>query len=609
MNGGAFETQDREEDAWCRGLLLTRWDATAVNEGLANREGFCAVADVWGADPSLPPSPLNPLDERPEVVVISSGELLILNGQTGALLLRERYGAGSDRGGAPNVDDFDGDGFPEVGSAFARGYVMMDLQPPTPLCPAWEQVIEDGDAEARAALPPRAPGSEQCTDNSECAEGEGVCVSGRCVCLHNGWRRATEDDSSKVTGSTLFDFNGDGASEVIYNDECFFRIYDGRDGRTLFKDASESRTRIEHPIVADVDNDGNAEIIFSTSTESGFCGVRNQNNEQGTPHRELYNPGVEVWGDPQDRWVPARRVWSQHAYHVTHVTEGGAVPLYEPAGWVAREGERPYNSYRSQPRAFGIAPDLQVETLRANLDASCGGGGAVSVSLSLINSGEVRVGEGVRVVFEGEWGGMRYALSDPQGEPLALRTSAGLDPEARLPLSLSYDPRLDPALPPELSNTPPESLWATVDVEEGSDFGRERECDEDNNSARAPLTQSEGLAELSVRLLSAEAGLCPNVRLELEVRNEGAIPAELVTLALYAGDPRAGGSRLDTLTLQDPLPAQSTQALTWESERMPSGREVTLWLAIDPNNITPECVEDNNLTSSPTPLACEVTDR
>jgi hypothetical protein len=231
------------------------------------------------------------------------------------------------------------------------------------------------------------------------------------------------------------------------------------------------------------------------------------------------------------------------------------------------------------------------------------------VSLSLINTGEVRVGEGVRVVFEGEWGGMRYILSDPQGEPLALRTSAGLDPEARLPLSLSYDSRLDPALPAELSNTPPEALWAIVDVEEGSDFGRERECDEDNNSARAPLTQSEGLAELSVRLLSAEAGLCPNVTLELEVSNEGALLAELVSLALYAGNPLAGGSRLDTLTLQAPLPAQSTQVITWESERMPSGREVTLWLAIDPNNITPECVEDNNLTSSPAPLACEVTDR
>ena len=69
-----------------------------------------------------------------------------------------------------------------------------------------------------------------------------------------------------MTGSTLFDFNGDGAAEVIYNDECWFRIYDGLSGVTLFKEPSESRTRIEYPVVADVDN-GNAEIVFSTSTE------------------------------------------------------------------------------------------------------------------------------------------------------------------------------------------------------------------------------------------------------------------------------------------------------------------------------------------------------
>ncbi|MDD9935086.1 MAG: hypothetical protein OXT09_15850 [Myxococcales bacterium] len=143
----------------------------------------------------------------------------------------------------------------------------------------------------------------------------------------------------------MFDFNGDGASEVVYNDECSFRIYDGASGDVLFKEASESRTRTEYPIVADTGNDGNAEIVFGVSSESGFC------SEDLDP---LYNNGLEVWGDDSDTWVSARRVSNQHAYHVTNVTESAAVPDVEPKGWISQNG-RLYNTYRSNGR--GTAPD------------------------------------------------------------------------------------------------------------------------------------------------------------------------------------------------------------------------------------------------------------
>jgi hypothetical protein len=37
--------------------------------------------------------------------------------------------------------------------------------------------------------------------------------------------------------------------------------------------------------------------------------------------------------DQGDRWVPARRVWNQHAYHVTNVEEDGVIPPDEQPVW------------------------------------------------------------------------------------------------------------------------------------------------------------------------------------------------------------------------------------------------------------------------------------
>ena len=44
------------------------------------------------------------------------------------------------------------------------------------------------------------------------------------------WSRRTQDISSNVTGSSIFDFAADGVSEVVYGDECFTRVYNGQTG-------------------------------------------------------------------------------------------------------------------------------------------------------------------------------------------------------------------------------------------------------------------------------------------------------------------------------------------------------------------------------------------
>ena len=45
------------------------------------------------------------------------------------------------------------------------------------------------------------------------------------------------------------------------------------------------------------------------------------------------SPTVQVIRDVEDRWIQARRIWNQHAYHVTNVREDGTIPQVAPKSW------------------------------------------------------------------------------------------------------------------------------------------------------------------------------------------------------------------------------------------------------------------------------------
>lgn len=603
-NGGDVDPGGGEAAMWCAGELVVRWDARTVDpdDARINREGFCAIADVLGAGED-PPGPQNPPDGTPEVILISDGTLQIFDGPTGALrhhrVLQE---LNTPRGGAPNVDDFDGDGFPEIGSAFRTGYVMMDLQPPTESCPAWPVEVPDG-AEQPPENAPRMPGGD-CDADRDCNP-DAVCgPGGRCVCLHNGWRRITEDDSSRVTGSTLFDFNGDDAAEVIYNDECWFRIYDGQTGDVLFKEPSESRTRIEHPIVADVDNDGNAEIVFTVSNESGFCSQRGDPlppPNQDRTYGDVYNNGLEVWGDPQDRWVSARRIWSQHAYHVPAITESGAVPVLEPQSWLDYNG-RSYNTYRSQPRSFGVAPDLTVRAVQfQSEDAPCGTlSNVLTLSADIANIGDLRVGPGVAVAFEGTWDGMTRPLTGPDGDPIVIELVESLEPSATTRVAATYDVTRNGDDPDRL----PDRVDAIVDALGDPDFGRERECREDNNRAGADIVAPDPLPDLRLELVTAIGRICPRADLSVTISNQSEVPAEGVIVRFFAGNPALGMGlgEIDFGTLEPGETAMRDLTI----ETLPRDRAVVIYAMVDPDERIAECSDGDNVARAEGAIQCIV---
>jgi len=110
-------------------------------------------------------------------------------------------------------------------------------------------------------------------------------------------------DASGLSAGTAFDFLGDGIAEAMYADEYNLFVFDGQ-GQPLLTSPRLSGTIIEYPTVADIDNDGSAEILVVSNTtlvggEVSFT--------------------IQAVRDKQDRWIQARRIWNQHTYHVTNV--------------------------------------------------------------------------------------------------------------------------------------------------------------------------------------------------------------------------------------------------------------------------------------------------
>jgi hypothetical protein len=126
-------------------------------------------------------------------------------------------------------------------------------------------------------------------------------------------------DPSGIASSTAFDFLGRGIADAVYGDESSLWVYDGKTGSLEVHETRQSGTLIEYPVVADVDNDGSADIVV----------VSNLNSES----RGAYENTVAVYEDRQKRWAPTRRIWNQHAYHVTNVREDGTIPAHMKPSW------------------------------------------------------------------------------------------------------------------------------------------------------------------------------------------------------------------------------------------------------------------------------------
>jgi hypothetical protein len=183
------------------------------------------------------------------------------------------------------------------------------------------------------------------------------------------WYAPTVDASSRKTGSSVFDFDGDGVAEAVYNDEYWLRVFDGRTGEVRYCECNTTGTLWEYPVIADVNNDGHAEIVVVSNTLIGSSCPRDRDLDECTMARIADDEvegtdGVRLFGGPFRDWVRSRRIWNQHAYHVTNVTEDATIPTHEQANWTTPG----LNNFRSnaQPGASN-APDLVLTDLSVDI--------------------------------------------------------------------------------------------------------------------------------------------------------------------------------------------------------------------------------------------------
>ncbi len=385
-------------------------------EVVTGRTAYTSDGDLlWEADPTLPDGfpAIGDFDDDglPEVVVSANGTVRIHDGATGALLwsvvITTPLGDAGGRIGPPTVADMDGDGTPEIGVAGKNQYVALkvDLSTPTPTF-------------AQAKL----------------------------------WGSNTQDASSSMTGSSVFDFEGDGKAEVVYNDELYLRVYDGETGAVLFAEPNTSYTALEYPIIVDIDNDGQAEIVVGANDFE--CG----DVLSCTPGLS----GLRVFGDADHNWVATRRIWNQHAYHIGNVDEDGRIPTDEAPSWAT------HNTYRSNAQTSApaqAAPDLVADDVTAFTDGCLG-----SVSAWVRNEGASRAGAGITVTF--------YAVNGSDVRELGTATTT-------LPLLPGDSERVSATLTVPAGG--PWTLRAVVDDPAGATAATVNECDESNNAAVAAV--------------------------------------------------------------------------------------------------------------------------
>ncbi len=385
--------------------------------------GQTAIADfgTFGADPTK--DDRSKLDGIPEIAVVTSGQVRVqtLAGRVvfGPIGLP---GTTAGTGGAPTIADFDGDGRAEIGVAGATAYGVFD---------------------------------------PDCVAGAAAkkCPSGATTGIL--WSKQSQDLSSNVTGSSVFDFDGDGKAEVVYADECFSRVYDGTSGDVLFSQFHTSCTWYENPIVADVSGNFRSAVVIPSNVNCNVscpaldpiddgvrcdtgadcpgtttC-VRENAGDQygrcrcaadadcGSPSLSCADPiagpspmgkvcraqhpqgtaqsGVLVLHDVLDRWVPSRHIWNQHAYAVTNVNEDGTIP--KTSAWLPNWKQPNLNNFRQNtpgqldPKSV---PDLTSSGTGApgiHESLMCDPNGTLQLQARVCNRGTGPVGAGLPVTF------------------------------------------------------------------------------------------------------------------------------------------------------------------------------------------------------------------
>ncbi|MEL6393451.1 MAG: VCBS repeat-containing protein, partial [Bacteroidota bacterium] len=221
------------------------------------------------------------------------------------------------------------------------------------------------------------------------------------------WWIINTTDFSGNTGATVFDFNGDGSEEIIYRDEDNLRIMYG--GAAPFPPGVDpnrnwstficgSGTFEEHPVIADVDNDRQAEIAVTGYTFSGT------NNPAADYRGRLRVFEADLNGG--DPWMSARPIWNQFNYFVTNINDDLTLPIEQQLHHLelpqVGSNVRPLNKFVAQIPLLdnNFEPYLPVPdaTITTSSPSSCNGD-SILVVLTICNQGSASLPAETPITF------------------------------------------------------------------------------------------------------------------------------------------------------------------------------------------------------------------
>lgn len=422
-------------------------------------------------------------------VVVSDGTVYVWDLQTSAQLFTSSYNlTGTDQGGRANVANFDSDAELEIGVAGKNFYIVLD---------------------------------------------------GSSGTLSKKWEITGLDDGSQRTSSTVFDFDGDGVSEVVYSEEENLVVYNGETGALKTSIISRSGTRYDNPVVVDVNNDGQSEIILTAQDANG------PSDDQ--------NAYVRCFKSLDRVWRPSRAVWNQHSYFITNVNDDLTIPRVQQnsitlTGFDGKPYKKILNTFLNQASIYDAAgdhifpaADMQAE-LNGGAASICQSGGVINYSFIVKNVGSATLPAGVNIaIFDSSpYAGTPTKIAEiPTTEAVPVNgtllvtgsSTSGVLTNIHVLLNHNHDAVVAPLSYPLATNT---TTTGTA------------ECSYANNYSTIPVTQ---LAPPSETLTVTSVGgniVCPGGTATIRVANaENNVTYQLRKGTTDVGTPQTGDGTSD----------------------------------------------------------------